>query len=94
MSGSVMESLDHIKEVISQGEVDRAICLLDEYLHISPCDEAYYLLGNAYRKMSDWQRALNSYQAAIDLNPDSPATEARQMLLDILAFFNKDMYNQ
>ena len=38
--------------------------------------------------------ALNNYQKAIDLNPESPAADARQMVIDILNFFNKDMYNQ
>ena len=57
-------------------------------------DEAYYLMGNAYRKLGDWQKALNNYQSAIELNPDSPALQARKMVMDILNFYNKDMYNQ
>ena len=52
------------------------------------------ILGNAYRKQGNWQLALNNYQYAIDLNPDSPAREAYRMAMDILNFFNKDMYNQ
>ena len=39
-------------------------------------DEAYYLRGNAYRKQGNWQQALNNYQYAIDLNPESPAQHA------------------
>ena len=31
---------------------------------------------------------------AIDLNPESPAQHAYQMAMDILNFYNKDMYNQ
>ena len=42
----------------------------------------------------NWQQALNNYQYAIDLNPDSPARQARNMVMDILNFFHKDMYNQ
>lgn len=56
--------------------------------------EAYYLRGNAYRKLSNWQAALNDYQRAIDLDPTSPAQQARRMVIDILNFYNKDMYNQ
>ena len=33
-------------------------------------------------------------ETAIDLNPESPALHARQMAMDILNFYNKDMYNQ
>ena len=38
--------------------------------------------------------AVNSYLAAEALDPESPAAEARAMLNDIFAFYNKDMYNQ
>ena len=91
-----MRQLGDIKELINQGEVRQAIGLLEEMLESDTPDkdEIYYLLGNAYRKQSNWQQALNHYQHAIDLNPGSPATEARRMVLDILEFFNKDMYNQ
>ena len=91
-----MEQLKTIKELINQGDVAEAIRQLDEYLitDSTDLDEAFYLLGNAYRKQGNWQLALNNYQYAIDLNPDSPAREAYRMAMDILNFFNKDMYNQ
>ena len=73
-----------------------AILLLDELLQTDfpQKDEAYYLRGNAYRKQSNWQQALNNYRYAIDLNPDSPARQAYNMVMDILNFYHKDMYNQ
>lgn len=91
-----MESLITIKALISQGDVEQAIRLLDDYLQAeSPQkDEAYYLRGNAYRKQGNWQQALNNYRYAIDLNPNSPAHQAHRMVMDILNFYNKDMYNQ
>ena len=57
-------------------------------------DEVYYLRGNAYRKQGNWQQALNNYQSAIEINPESPALQARKMVMDILEFYHKDMYNQ
>lgn len=91
-----MESLITIKALISQGEVEQAISLLDHYLQTdSPHhDEAFYLRGNAYRKQGNWQQALNNYRYAMDLNPQSPAKEAHRMMMDILSFYNKDMFNQ
>ena len=91
-----MEQLNTIKELINQGNVEQAIFQLDEILQTDfpGKDEAYYLLGNAYRKQSNWQQALNNYHYAIDLNPDSPARQAYNMVMDILNFFHKDMYNQ
>jgi tetratricopeptide (TPR) repeat protein len=55
--------------------------------------EEYYQCGNEYRKEGNWQEALNNYMEAIELDPDSPAVEAKRMLEDILNYYNKDMYN-
>ena len=81
-----MERLNTIKELINQGNVEQAIQQLDEILQTDfpGKDEAYYLRGNAYRKQGNWQQALNNYQYAIDLNPESPAQHAYQMAMDIL----------
>lgn len=91
-----MDQLNTIQELINQGNVEEALQALDQYLTTSTTnkDMAYYLKGNAYRKLGNWQQALNNYQLATDLNPDSPAKEARTMVMEILNFFHKDMYNQ
>ena len=60
----------------------------------APSDLLYYQLGNAYRKRGDFSEALNCYMEAMALNPDSPAAEARKMVIEILNFYHKDMYNQ
>lgn len=89
--------MEEAKRLISQGNVEPALKLLDEWLQTPGAPgkaQAYYLRGNAYRKQEDWQRALNNYQQAIDLDPQSPALHARKMLLEILEFYHKDMYNQ
>ena len=90
------EQLNHIRQLINEGHVDTAISRLNDWLQTasSPTAEAYYLLGNAYRKKGNWKQALDNYQYAIDLNPCSPAAEARKMVIDILNFYHKDMYNQ
>ena len=90
-----MEQLRDIRRLIHEGQVAEAIRSLDSLFDTDfPArGEAYYLRGNAYRKQADWQQALNDYQRAADLNPDSPAVSARRALLDILEFYNKDMYN-
>ncbi len=55
--------------------------------------EEWYKKGNEYRRQSDWQHAIDCYMEAIELDPESPAVEAKQMLEDILNFYNKDAYN-
>lgn len=86
-----MEQIDNLKELINQGDVDTAIKQLDQLLQDTSVekekDTLYYLRGNAYRKKADWKRALDNYQYAIELNPDSPAVQARKMVIDILNFY-------
>ena len=90
------EKLNTIKELIKEGKLDTAIEQLNAYIQSDTPqdDEPYYLLGNAYRKQSNWQMALNNYLEAMERNPESPAVQAHQMMMDILNFYNKDMYNQ
>ena len=90
------EKLNTIKELIREGKLDTAIEQLKAYIQSDTTqdDEPYYLLGNAYRKQSNWQMALNNYLEAMERNPESPAANAHQMMMDILNFYNKDMYNQ
>ena len=72
-----MEQIDNLKELINQGDVDTAIEQLDQLLQDTSVekekDTLYYLRGNAYRKKGDWKQALDNYQYAIEINPDSPA---------------------
>ena len=90
------EKLNSIKAHIREGHLDTAIKQLTEYIQSDTTnnDEPYYLLGNAYRKQGNWQLALNNYLEAMERNPESPAAQAHQMTMDILNFYNKDMYNQ
>lgn len=82
---------------IEEGDITAAIQLLEAALPLlnekKDQSTAYYLLGNAYRKCSDWQNAMNHYQQSIALHAESPAVGAKQMLEEILAFYNRDMYN-
>ena len=53
----------------------------------------YYQLGNEARKKGIWHEAINYYNKAVELDPDSPAKVAKSMLEDIMNFYCKDMYN-
>ena len=55
--------------------------------------EAYFIMGNAYRRMNNWRLAMNSYCEAMDLDPESPAKEAYDTIVEILDFYNHDLYN-
>lgn len=58
-----------------------------------PKDELYYQLGNAYWKLQDWKKALDSYSQAIKLNPQSPAVQTREMVMSIIGYYYKDVLN-
>ena len=90
------DNLSSIRKLIQEGELNTAIEQLTTYIQSDTTDndEPYYLLGNAYRKQGNWQLALNNYLEAIERNPESPAFQAHKMVMDILNFYNKDMYNQ
>lgn len=90
------DKLQKIKQLINDGQTEVAIARLNEALEQedSSAADIYYLLGNAFRKQGNWQGALNNYQEAIAIDPTHPACEARSIVLDILNFYNKDMFNQ
>lgn len=56
--------------------------------------ELHYLRGKAHMRLAEWTLAINEFLRAEELDAESPARECRRMLEDILAFYNKDMYNQ
>ena len=87
--------IEEIQKQITEGDVNRTIIELNKFLFSDDIskDVVYYLLGNAYRKLGSWKEALNNYQYAIDINPMSPAKQARAMVIDIMNFYNKDMFN-
>lgn len=85
-----------IRLLLDAGKTTEAIDILSRRVRDTstvPDDNLFYLLGNAYRKRGDWQQAINAYSEATALNPTSPAAEAKIMILDILNFYHKDLYN-
>ena len=87
---------DRISGLLARDRADEAIGLLENYRKEGGKmdDSLFYLLGNAWRKKGNWQMAMNNYLEAVHLNPESPAAQALEIANEILAFFNKDMYNQ
>lgn len=87
--------MEEIRELLRENRIEEALRKLDAILEKEPAsDEAFYLRGNAYRKLGNFQMALNNYLSAMELNPDSPARQAHDMLMEILDFYYKEMYNQ
>lgn len=85
---------EEIKALIKEEKLEEAMQKIDEIIAQDTNQEmAYYLKGNIYRKRQDWQNAINNYSFAIEINPSSVAVGAKEMCVEILNFFNTDMYN-
>lgn len=75
-------------------EIAEEIKKLESQIKEHPEDDTlHYKLGNAYRKTGNWKEAIKSYLTATELNPASPAAEAYKSIMDILEFYNRDLYN-
>ena len=87
---------ERISQLLEAHKADEAIADIEAWQQGGGAmdDELWYLLGNAWRKKGNWQMAMNAYLEATALNPDSPAAQALDIANEILAFYNKDMYNQ
>jgi tetratricopeptide (TPR) repeat protein len=85
-----------LQKFIDEHNTDISLAKLNDLINAreNPLDQFYYLRGDIYRKKGDWQHAISSYLYAIEINPESPAVEAYKMAMEILEFYNKDMYNQ
>lgn len=86
---------DEIRRLLEANETDKAISRLNALIasQTTPDDTLFYLRGNAFRKKSNWQEAINNYLQATAINPDSPARGACEILNDIMDFYHKDLYN-
>ena len=87
---------NNIENLLNDCHTNEAINLLEQYINSNPkdnLDTAFYLLGNAHRKMNNWKLAINNYHKAIEINPNSPAAAALDNANEILNFFNHDLFN-
>lgn len=56
-------------------------------------EQDYLQKGREAWGRQDWQTAIHCYDEAIRLNPDSEAKALKQMAMDVLDFYYKDMLN-
>lgn len=74
---------------INKNEYDKAFEQLELWIAQNPNnDEAFYLKGKLHQKLGQWDNAITAYQSAIDVNANSKAVVALEMLYDILNSMN------
>lgn len=79
---------------MEQNCVDKEIERLSLCIEKTPeDDDLYRQRADLHWKCQNWKAALDDYSQAISLNPSSPAVHLREMLMQIISFYNKDVYN-
>lgn len=71
----------------AEGQLRRALAQYPED------DELYYWMGNVQRLHNNWQAALENYAKATEINPESLAKGAWEMLMQIIQFRDVQRYN-
>lgn len=85
---------EKINRLIAENNLEKAIAYIDEWLsNHSKDDKAYYLKGLVFWKQGNWKLTIENYLKAIEINPNSPAKQAYEMVMDIINFSNPDLYN-
>lgn len=56
-------------------------------------ESEWVALGHECRRRLDWKGAIENYNKAIEMNPESEAREAKIMVMEILNFGNLQIYN-
>lgn len=87
------ETYEQIKKMIADGFVEEAVATARENMGGDNDAQLLYLMGNAYMKQGLRKEAMNAYRKAAEINPEGPAVEAQRMIDQIMAFYNKDLYN-
>ncbi len=87
------ETCEQIKKMIADGFVEEAVAAARESMGGDNDAQLLYLMGNAYMKQGLRKEAMNAYRKAAEINPEGPAVEAQRMFDQIMAFYNKDLYN-
>ncbi|MBR5117961.1 MAG: hypothetical protein IK100_04875 [Muribaculaceae bacterium] len=94
------ETIQQIKEMLSRSESRDVIAHCDYIIEKEENEDnkklisqLFYLRGNAYRQLGEWGNAMSSYLEASERDPESPAKQAYAHALEILDFYNHDLYN-
>ena len=94
------DTIQQIKDMLARSESRDVIAHCDYIIENEDTQEnekfisqLFYLRGNAYRQLGDWGKAMSSYLESTERDPESPAKQAYAHALEILDFYNHDLYN-
>lgn len=85
---------EEISAIIGNHTIDEARSAVGRALAANPADDAaYYCLGRVLWKYGERAQALEAYNQAVKLNPESPARHAIEIARSVFDFFNPDLLN-
>ena len=86
--------IEQIKAMLADDRIDEALAAVEQALAEHP-DDATLLFwrGNIHMKTGHTRLAVSDYARAKNIAPDSPAAQAYAAAMDVLNFFNHDLYN-
>lgn len=92
INGQQLKTAD---EYFEEGKTTEALTLVDEILEANnENQEALWLRVRILYKMQKWGEALNSTNRILELNPGNTiAKNYREMINNIVKYWNKDLYN-
>lgn len=94
-------TIREIREMLGKGQASEAVVLcnqlIDNLVEVEENNKQlallYYLRGSGYHRMGDVRKAMNSYLESIGRDPEGPAKLAYNNIIEILDFYNHDLYN-
>jgi len=90
----IMELSDKINTLIKNNDLEGAIIELNQMISADSGDaDAYFERGKLYWRLGRQREAINDYNRAVALDSSSHATEALRQSMEIMSFYNRDLYN-
>lgn len=90
----IMELSDKINSLIKNNDLEGAIVELNQMISADSDDaDAYFERGKLYWRLGRKREAISDYNRAVSLDSSSPAAEALRQSMEIMSFYNRDLYN-
>lgn len=89
-----MSLTQKIDDLIAENRLQEAILSIGELLKSdTENDELYFVRGRLFWRLGERRMAINDYERAVEINPQSKAAHALENAQDVLNFFNPDLLN-
>ncbi len=80
--------------MVAAGQIEQAVAALDTMIATdAESDELLYRRGKLHWRLGHRREALSDYNAAVSINPQSPAALLLGQATDIMDFYHRDLYN-